>query len=113
MHLVGFIIRIYHDRRSPERQMPYLNSNPITVWRYGCSDHGVGLIQLTAGARDLSFLPSFQAGYEVHRASEPAGTGGSFPRVKCTEREASAEVKNVCSYTYTPTVPPCRVQRQL
>ena len=25
MHLVGFIIRIYHDARSPERQMQYLS----------------------------------------------------------------------------------------
>jgi len=58
--LVGFIIRIYHDAWSPERQMHCLNSNPITVWRYGYSDHGVGLIQLTAGARDLSFLQSMQ-----------------------------------------------------
>ena len=24
MHLVGFIIRIYHDARSPERQIPHL-----------------------------------------------------------------------------------------
>ena len=93
--------------------MHCLNSNPITVWRYGYSDHGVGLIQLTDGARDLSFLQSFQIGYEAHRASEPIGTGGSFPGVKRPGREASAEVANVCSYTYTPTVPPCRVQSQL
>ena len=26
MHLVGFIIRIYHDARSPERQMPNIKS---------------------------------------------------------------------------------------
>jgi len=25
VHLVGFIIRIYHDARSPERQIPYEN----------------------------------------------------------------------------------------
>jgi len=25
MHLVGFIIRIYHDALSPERQVPYHN----------------------------------------------------------------------------------------
>jgi len=112
-HLVGFIIRSYHDVRPHERQMPYLNSNPITVWRYGSSDHGVGLIQLTAGARELSFFQSFQTGYEAHRASKPVGTGGSFPGVKRTEREAIAEVKNVCSYTYTPTVHPCRLQSQL
>ena len=78
MHLVGFIVRIYHDARSPERQVPYLNSNPITVWHYGCSDHGVGLIQLTAGARDLSFLQSFQTSYEAHQPSITVGTGGFF-----------------------------------
>jgi len=36
VHLVGFIIRIYHDARSPERQMHYFlliyfNSNPLHV----------------------------------------------------------------------------------
>ena len=31
MHLVGFIIRIYHDARSPESQVLILNCIPVTT----------------------------------------------------------------------------------
>jgi hypothetical protein len=49
----------------------------------------------------------------AHPASYPMGTRGSFPGVKRPGREAdhsppySAEVKNVWSYTSTPTTPSC------
>ena len=29
MHLVGFIVRIYHDARSPERQIPVVHTTPL------------------------------------------------------------------------------------
>jgi len=32
VHLVGFIIRIFRDARSPERQTEYLNSNIARNW---------------------------------------------------------------------------------
>ena len=33
MHLVGFIIRIYHDARSPERQIHHLKSTFFYLYR--------------------------------------------------------------------------------
>jgi len=36
VHLVCFIIRIYHDARSPERQIPFLVAYPSTPCRSMC-----------------------------------------------------------------------------
>ena len=40
MHLVGFIIRIYHDARSPERQLPekYSLANAVMNLRVPCGE---------------------------------------------------------------------------
>jgi hypothetical protein len=58
--------------------------------------------------QDLSLLHVVQTGSGTHPASNPMGTGGSFPGVKRPGREvdhsppSSAEVKNTWSYISTP-----------
>jgi hypothetical protein len=58
---------------------------------------------------DFSLCHYVQTGSEAHPASCPVATGGSFPSLRRPEREADhsplyrAEVKNVWSYTSTPT----------
>jgi hypothetical protein len=66
-------------------------------------------VQVPVGSKIFSLLHLVQTGFEVHPASYPMGTGGTFPGIKRPGREAdhsppaSAEVKKMWIYTSTPT----------
>jgi hypothetical protein len=67
--------------------------------------------------RGKNFLHVVETGSGAHPASNPMGTGGSFPGVKRQGREAdhspptSATVNKMCIYTSTPHTPSwCSVQ---
>jgi len=122
VHLVGFVIRIYHDARSPERQIPLIRvmfNNLISLscnflgrdssvsipTRYGLDGPG---IESRWGAR---YSAPVQAGPAAHPASYTIGTG-SFPGVKLSGRgvhhppPSSAEVKEIVElYLYSPSGP--------
>jgi len=44
MHLVGFIIRIYHDARSPERQINNFNSQDSSHYPFLTQGHITSII---------------------------------------------------------------------
>ena len=46
MHLVGFVIRMYHDAQSPERQTPYLFECDISLTSYRCTLYNLFLYTL-------------------------------------------------------------------
>jgi hypothetical protein len=73
---------------------------------YGLDDWGVG-VRVPVGSTFFSF-PSHPAGFGVHPNSYLVGTGAFSPEVKRSELEvghsppASAEVKKMWIYTFTP-----------
>jgi len=67
-------------------------------------------VRLPAGADILSVGHRVQSGSEVHPASCPMGTEGSFPGIKvagtwsCHSPPYSPENKNAWSYIFTPSI---------
>ena len=69
LHLVGFIIRIYHDARSPERQIHQYTfvivSHSVLVTMRNISDQGVEKIKTHFMFHNFFFSPENHVVYEV------------------------------------------------
>jgi len=50
VHLVGFIIRIYHDTRSPERQKRYIHKHSMDKRRLLTGGYEVHVTKLRTGS---------------------------------------------------------------
>jgi len=89
VHLVGFVIRIYNDARSPERQIKKSHVwRNILIWfphsQLRRSRNGAvtrlrlrrSRVKIPAGAKDVSHLQNVQTGSGTHAASSCIRTGG-------------------------------------